>query len=298
MKAYAWRGGSARLVALSGIVVVRGRPLKGAEVEALDSISGWAAMTSENGEFVLPDVLWYPSAQHHLLVTANDYQRRRLQVTAPEIYPENGMASVGKLRFDQGRRTEGEAIPGKNSVTYIEYDRNNAGYYKSLFQRLSENKQTDDERLLAASRYVASRLLTRDGYAESPRHLDDESPRQILENGSRYCGKLSLALATIAIAGNYKARLVNVIDRMLQPSAHMVTEVYYGEQWHLYDPTSGDGPHNQAGTCVVSYKELFQTRDRLSLAPVPDHLPKIHGSGCDWLYMAYASGFHHYYCFR
>jgi hypothetical protein len=248
MKAYAWQGVSPKLISLSGRIVGRDRPLKGAEIEALDSASGWAAITNEEGRFVLPDVMWYPGAQYVLLVKANDYQERALRLQASATYPGDGIQNIGELRFDLGFKFDRD-MPGQNSVSYIEYDESNADYYKELFARLTASKPTNEEKLAAATRYVAGKLISNAiaGRAESPRHFNDESPRQILESGSLYCGKLSLALATVARAGNYKARLVNVVDAMIQPSAHMVTEIYYDDQWHLYDPTSGTGLHNKDG---------------------------------------------------
>jgi Transglutaminase-like superfamily len=298
MKAYAWHGVSSKLISFSGKIVGRDQPLKGAEIEALDSTSGWAATANEKGEFVLPDVMWYPGAQYVLLVKANEYQERALRLQAPTSYPENGIQNVGELRFDLGSKIDRDT-PGQNSVSHIEYDRNNAAYYKELFGTLTASKHTDEEKLAVATRYVAGKLISNAiaGHSESPRHLNDESPRQILESGSRYCGKLSLALATIARAGNYKARLVNVVDSMIQPSAHMVTEIYYDEQWHLYDPTSGTGQHDKDGRSV-SYKQLCLSVDTLSIDAVPDHLPMTHNSQADWLSKVYRSGFHHYYYFR
>jgi hypothetical protein len=297
MKAYARQGVSPRLFALSGKILGSDQPLKGAEIEALDSTSGWAGMTNEQGDFVLPDVMWYPGAQYVLLVKANDYQQRALKLKAPASYPEDGIHHIGELRFDQGFKVD-RGMPGQNSASYIEYDKDNAEYYKELFDRLTASKHTDEEKLAAANQYVAGKLVSGSiaGHSESPRHLNDESPRQILESGSSYCGKLSLALATIARAGNYKTRLVNVIDAMIQPSAHMVTEVYYGGQWHLYDPTIGTDLHDKDGT-TVSYKQLCLSVDTMSIDTAPEHLPMTHNAEADWLNKVYKSGFHHYYFF-
>ena len=299
MKAYKWRGISPKLISLSGKIMGRDQPFKGAEIEALDSTSGWAATTDEDGGFVLPDLMWYPGAQYVLLVRANDYQERGLHVQAPVSYPENGIQNIGELRFDHGYKIDRD-IPGQNSLSYVEYDGKNNEYYKALFDRLTASSHTDEEKLVAAAKYVAGKLRSDviAGNSESPRHLNDESPRQILESGSRYCGKLSLALATIARAGNYKARLVNVIDAMIQPSAHMVTEIYYGDQWHLYDPTTGAGLRDKERSRTVSYKQLCLAVDSMSIDAVPDHLPKTHNSEADWLHNVYRSGFHHYYYFR
>lgn len=297
MKAYASQGVSPKLISLSGKVMGIDQPLKGAEIEALDSTSGWASITKEDGRFVLPDVVWYPGAKYVLLVSANDYQERALRLQAPPGYPVDGILDIGELRFEQGSTID-RGVPGQNSASYVEYDVNNTEYYKALFDSLTAGKNADDEKLEAVTKYVAGKLLPGSvaGHSESPRHLNDESPRQILESGSRYCGKLSLALATIARSGNYKTRLLNVIDAMIQPSAHMVTEIYYDDQWHLFDPTMGAGIRNKNGK-TVSYKQLALLADSLSIALVPRHLPMVHNSEPDWLSKVYGSGFHHYYYF-
>ena len=299
IKASAWQGVSPRLASLSGRMMRGDRPLKGAEIEALYSTSGWAVIANRDGGFVIPDITWYPGVRYVLLVRANDYQQRGFQVDAPASYPERGIQDIGELRFDEGFRF-GQDITGQNSISYLTYDRHNDEFYKNLCARLTAGKHTDDERLAAAAAYVAGKLVGEEAAAadfESPRHLDDESPREVLERGSRYCGKLSLAFATLAKAGNYTTRLVNVIDSMVEPSAHMVTEVYYREQWHLFDPTSGIAPHSKEGD-IISYKQICLSNDSIDIESAPSHLPMIHGTTTDWLAMAYRSGFHHYYYFR
>ncbi len=119
--------------------------------------------------------MWYPGAQYVLLVKANDYQERGLQVQAPVSYPKNGIQNIGELRFDHGYKIDRD-IPGQNSASYVEYDGKNNEYYKALFDRLTASKHTDEEKLVAATQYVAGKLRSDviAGNSESPRHLNDE----------------------------------------------------------------------------------------------------------------------------
>jgi hypothetical protein len=299
MRVSAWQGLPPKLLSISGKIVTKEQTLKGAEVEALDSVSGWAGTTDEQGRFVLPDVIWYSGARYVLVITANDYQARQLQVNAPEGYPEDGVLDLGELRFDRGCKLDGTNVLGMNSMSFIEYDNRNADYYKRVFSELTTGKQTDEEKVLAINQHIAKRLLSDNpaGNPESQRYINYESPRQILESGSPYCGKLAVLLATVAKAGNYNVRVINVVDAMIRPSAHMVTEVYYGDRWHLYDPTIAVPLRNQQGN-VASYQELRLEANSISPRSVPDHLPMIHSSDENWLRKVYSSGFHHYYFFK
>lgn len=281
MRVAAWQGERPRLISLAGKVVARkaGKEvLKGAEIEALDSVSGWAAITDSAGEFVLPDLIWYPGAQYSLVIIANDYQARQFQVSAPASYSPDGVVSIGELEFDRGCAIDVAGLPGRSSISYVKYDKENTAYYRALFDEMTRDKQTNEEKLDAINRYVASKLIAGDD-AE-----DYQSPLQVLEQGSRYSGKLALAVATIAESGNYKTRILDLIDRAPQPTARMVTEVYYGDQWHMYDPAIGEVFRKKDGT-VASYKELIQDYDVIC----SDLAPKI----C--LHRQYRSGIHHYY---
>ncbi|HYP30040.1 MAG TPA: transglutaminase-like domain-containing protein [Blastocatellia bacterium] len=293
MKVSAWQGTPPGLISLTGKIVARKGALRGAEVEVLDSASGWASLTDGRGEFVLRDVVWYPRATYTVLIKANDYQARQAKVIAPSTYPDGGVLNVGELGFDKGCQIDAAGLPGKNSVSYIESDGHNLDYYKGLFNELTAGKQTDEERLEAISRFVASKLIS--GESGEPGFVYKSGPpRNILENGSRYCGDLAVAMAVIAEAGNYKARVLDLIDAASQPSAHMVTEIYYGERWHLYDPVTGS-PVQIKDKRVLSYKEVRLGAEFISLRAMPQHLPKIPDRANDRMADLYGSGFHHYY---
>jgi len=298
MKASAWRGLPPRLISLSGRLASNDQALPGVEIEALDSTSGWASITDEEGNFVLPDVMWYPDVRYWLVVSPNDYQRRTFRINATTIYPEGGILNVGELQFQRGRQSDGDRLSGRNSITHVRFDASNSAYYRELFDSLTAGKRSDEEKMAAINEYVAGRLVPKESQSlsESARSSTQESPRQTLQDGSRYCGKLAMALATIAEAGNYKARVVNIVDEMVQPSAHMVTEIYYGDVWHLYDPTTP--PASCQRVNLMSYRQMKLQANFVSIPPVTDHLPMIHQTDIDWLRRAYASGFHHYYCFE
>jgi hypothetical protein len=160
---------------------------------------------------------------------------------------------------------------------------------------LTEARIGDEERLGAISRYVAERLIPGPAEEESRsrRGIDCVSPREVLEHGSHYCGQLAVALATLAEAGNYRARVLDLIDRAERPSTHMVAEVFYGDRWHLYDPFL-EGAAGIRNGRVASYRELRLDADLTSGKPVREHLPGS-GHGANWIADLYRSGLHHYY---
>ena len=290
----AWQGAPAELISLKGKIVGKNGALSGAEVEALDSISGWAGLTDERGAFSLLDVLWYPGAAYTLVVAANDYQSRSLNVRAPINRPPGGVLDVGDLDFDSGCRVDLATLPGRNSITAIAYDEINSSYYRTLFDKLTEGKTHDEEIMGVISRYVSEKLMTPGaGGGSIRRQVDSTSPREVLEHGSRYCGQLAVALATIAEAGNYQTRVLDLIDPTeWPPTTHMVAEVFYGDRWHLYDPFL-EGASGRRNGRVASYTELRLDPDLRLPGPLRDHLPGS-GDGPNWVDL-YRTGLHHYY---
>jgi hypothetical protein len=288
MRVSAWQGVQPKLIGLSGKILTSRQDkvvLRGAEVEALDSVSGWATLSDEEGIFFLPDVTWYPQARYTLVVTNNEYQAKQLSVLTPATYPAGGILNVGDLELASGCPMDLSGTQGRNSISLIEYDDANTDYYKNIFNKLIEGKETDEEKLEAIHRYVREKVI-----AES---ATDKlrSPRLIMENGSSYSGELALALATLAKVGNYNTRLIDLIDTAKPAYARMVTEVYYGDRWHLYDPVSGPVLRDQDGL-VVSYKEL-----RLSTSLLSEHLQKSAPVDAKGTSGIYRSGIHHYYYF-
>src|SRR5919205_336545 len=78
VRASKWRGVAPRLVAITGKT-----NLPGAQVQALDSRSGWATLCDLEGNFRLPDVMWYAGASYELIVSTDYRQGKRVRVPAP-----------------------------------------------------------------------------------------------------------------------------------------------------------------------------------------------------------------------
>ncbi len=286
LKVAAWQGETPKLISLSGRVITKHgskQSVEGAEIEALDSISGWASLTDQSGKFVLRDVIWYPKAPYTLIIKINSHETRQLHVSGPEKHPDNGIVQLGELAIDKGCKIDVTNTPGMNSVSQIKFDKENAKYYQDLFADLTNGKNTDEEKLDAINKYIANKFTseeTVEGYL---------SPRQIIENGSPSKGNLALAFVTLAEAGNYQARMLDLIDAASPPYIHLVTEVYYKEGWHLYDPVIGKSFRNQAHK-VASYKDFrldADCRQNLLNDPSQGLNPQLTN--------LYLSGFYHYY---
>ncbi|HXG64157.1 MAG TPA: transglutaminase-like domain-containing protein [Blastocatellia bacterium] len=220
VKVAAWQGEQPRPVSLSGRLTGSGAQvaaLRGAQVVALESASGYAALSDGEGKFTLPHVTWYPGAAYNLVITADAYQVRRLKVSAPPVYPDDGIIAVGDLRFAEGDEVAQPDAP----VRYLQYDGENGEYYQELFHRLTASAETDEQKIDAICRFVATKL----NYNEQARSF--KNPRLILERGSCYCSNLALAMAAITKAGEYPTRTVHLSDGPQHRSTHVVVEVYY-----------------------------------------------------------------------
>lgn len=283
MRLARWRGSEPRLASVVGRLKTQG-----AKVEALDSVSGWATLADSEGRFVLPDVLWYPGASYNFIITTDIHNVRLITMTAPENFPEGGRLDLGEIDSDKGCEIDVVGLPGTNSISYIDLDAGNAQYYKSVFDKITLGLDSDAEKLDAINKFVAMKL----NYAEQGEGFD--SPRQILERGSRYCGDLSFLMATIADAGNYKTRMVDLSDGTATPSTHVVVEIFYEDAWHLFDPTFGVFFRNKAGQ-VASYKEMRLNPGLITRDAYQALGPKTVKWLLDWVPDVYRSGFHHYY---
>ncbi len=285
------QGQKVKHIAIAGRIIKRlpnKQPLAGIDVAAIESISGWATLTDASGSFLLPDVLWYPGIKYTLLITVNEYQIRQLELNAQTNFPQQGIVNVGELSFEDGREISQANLLRQNSISHLKYDISNISYYQDLFNKLTANRATDEEKIEAINNYVAARLVI----SESP--FSSKTPFATLSNGSSFCGDLALALATIAEAGNYKTRLIDMLDGEKQASSHMVTEIYYGDRWHLYDPTAGLSFRN-ADDSMASYKELAQEINFKFPISAPRHQPRIVNPAVDWMASLYHSGIHHCY---
>ncbi len=244
MKLARWRGREPKFISIAGRLNV-----PNAQVQALDSRSGWAALADSDGAFVLPLELWYPRASYELVISPDDSAARLIKVTAPEEFPENGVLRVGELDVGRGASVDLTSLIGVNSITREDFDYQNREFYRDLFDKLSAGKQSDEERINAVYNYVASKL----NYNETQWELG--SPRRVLETGSKYCGHLGTAMQTLLEVGGYKARAIHMIDGKYPLGTHVVVEVFYDGGWHLYDPTFGLKFLTKDGS-VASYRDL------------------------------------------
>ncbi len=276
------RGNEPRLVSIAGETGV-----PGARVQALDSLSGWATLCDPQGKFTLPDVLWYPDATYDLIVSADEDKGEVVKVSAGSLDPSTGVVNVGRLALDTDRRVDLSELPGDNSYTYEYFDLQNRDYYRKVFDELTAHLTLDEEKVDAVNNYVAAKL----NYKETQWELG--SPRRILEYGSQYCGHLSTAMATI-LAVAFPIRIIHLTDKASPPNTHVVVEVFYDRDWHLYDPTYGVKFKNNGGR-VASYKELKLNPALVSsdlFSSFRQRYPKVLLNS---LADIYSSGHHHFY---
>jgi hypothetical protein len=286
MKWARWRGHEPRLMSITGRLNA-----PGAQVQALDSRSGWATLADRDGRFVLPGVMWYPGASYNLVVSTDELTGRLIKIAAPDTFPESGAFNAGEWDADLGERIEIGPLMGISSISREDIDSANSDYYKDLFKELTADKESDVEKIGAINDFVASKHT----HDETP--WEPGSPRQVLERGSRYCGHLAGALQTLVAAGGYKTRAVNMSDGNDPPATHMVVEVNYGGGWHLYDPTYGVKFQNRDGQ-IASYKEV-----RLDTSLILEDLfqsvrRKIRHRVVEQIKGTYETGYHHFYEFE
>jgi Transglutaminase-like superfamily len=282
-----WQGGDPRIVTITGRLAGYGAQvevLRGARVIAAESVSGYSAMSDTNGRFTLPHLTWFPGASYNLLVVADAYHSGRLKLVSPATCPSNGIIDFGELRFE-----EGDGVNQKPMyVRPMKYDIENAEYYNGMFTRLTSGQPSDEGAIDAICKYVASKL----NYEETTR--DFHSPREVLERGSCYCSNLALAMAAITAAGNYPTRTVHLSDSPEHKYTHVVVEVYYGDHWHLYDPTYGVFFRNRNEE-IASYKELRLDPGLVTLASFTTLKRDTAESILTWMPETYGTGFHQIY---
>jgi len=258
--------------------------VKGAQVTVLQSTSGYSASSDGQGRFLVPHLLWYPGATYDVYVTGDSYTVTRFRVTPPAALPAERIVDSGELRLETGEPVAEASAPTRR----MEYDAPNADYYRDIFQRATVRAETDAERIQGVARFVAAKL----NYNEPAWSF--RSPREVLERGSCYCSNLALAMAAITAAANYPTRTVHISDTADYRHTHVMVEVYYGGQWHLYDSTYGVGFLNKEGV-VACYRELRldptlitgETFRGLEASAVREIL--------EWMPSAYASGFNQMY---
>jgi hypothetical protein len=278
-----WRGLEPRLVSIAGQLNA-----PGAQIQALDSRSGWATLADRDGRFVLPAEMWYPAAVYDLLISNDESVGTLIKVRAPLVYPDEGVFSVGELNIGRGSTVQIKSLIGDNSVSAEDFDSSNSAYYKEWFDKLTGGKGSDKEKISALNDYVAGKL----NYDETQWELG--SPRRVLERGSQYCGHLSTALETLLVAGGYRTRAVHMSNGATPPGTHAVVEVFYDDDWHLYDPTFGLEFHDKDGR-VASYRDVRLDTSMLTEDLFVRFKPEDRRTWMALLPGIYQTGYHHYF---
>ena len=280
------RGHPPQLVSLAGNIGVAG-----AQIQALDSRSGWAALSDAEGQFLLLDLTWYPGASYDLILSTDGETGKVISITLPQPQSGGNIIDLGNLSFDNGKTVDLRDLPGITTVSYNSYDKANRAFYRDLYTQITAGKQADEAIIGAVNDYVATKL----NYDETQWEIG--SPRRILETGSQYCGHLATAMATLLVNGGYKVRELHLSNGQIPPGTHAVVEVAYGGAWHLYDPTYGTVYRNGDGA-VASYKEL-----RLDPSPIKEDLfqrfrPAARHEIVGLLLSIFRTGHHHFYAFK
>jgi hypothetical protein len=276
-----WRGSPPRLASVSGQV-----ELPGAEVQALDSRSGWASLSDPEGRFTLPGVVWYPGAGYDILISSDYEEGRFARVSTSSTLPPDGVFQAGRLN-PAGALVSLIRQPGVNSYSSEPYDQKNRDYYVDLYQRLTADKESDDDKVNAVNKFIGTRL----NYEQTGKDLG--SARRVIDEGSEFCGHLVVAMATIIVTG-YRARILHLMDTSVPPNTHAVVEVFYAGDWHLYDPTFGTRFLDEKGQ-VASYKTLRLNPSLVSAEAFSEYrrlYPKSDSVG--FMPAIYSSGYHHF----
>jgi hypothetical protein len=280
-------GQRTRTVLLSGTLMRNSafpEAVKGAEVSAVQSTSGYCSITNAEGHFTIPHLVWYPGATYNLLVMSDVFSVRRLSVDAPITCPENGVIDAGRLSIDGAPR----AVGGESPLRFMVYDWNNDSYYRALFDSLARGVDDDSDKINRICKFVATKLNRRNSTPSF------RTPRDILELGSGYCSNLALAMAAITSAGNFPTRTVHLTDNPEYTRTHVTVEVYYGEQWHLYDPTYGVHYSDRYGV-AASFKELRLNPELVTLEVFSSLDEREASETLAWMLADFASGYNQIY---
>ena len=277
-----WRGNPPRLASVAGQL-----EMAGAEVQALDSRSGWAALSDRDGRFTLPDVIWYPGASYDILVSTDYDKGTFASVSTSSTLPPDGVFQAGKVT-PIGNPVSLMGQPGVNSYNREPYDSKNRDYYVNLYEKLTAGKESDEQKVDAVNEFIGTKL----NYDESGTELG--APRRVIERGSQWCGHLAVAMATIVVSG-YPTRILHLRDVKTPPNPPAVVEVFYQRDWHLYDPTFAVRFLDENGQ-VASYRKLRLNPGLIppdALADYRRRYPKA--DPVTWMPGVYSSGYHHFY---
>jgi hypothetical protein len=287
VRAATLEGQQPRAALLSGVLErssVLPEAVQGAEVSVVQSKSGYCSLTDSQGRFTIPHLVWYPGARYNLLVMSDSFSVRRISITAPAAFPENGVIDAGRLYFEGAV----PAMTGETPIAHMVYDRNNDSYYRELFDRLAAGLEEDSDKIDRICKFVSTKLNRRNSTPSF------HTPRDILELGSCYCSNLALAMAAITSAGNLPTRTVHMTDNPEYTRTHVTVEVYYGDRWHLYDPTYGVHYSDPNGV-VASYKQLRLNPELVAPGTFSSLAEKEAGETLAWMLADFASGYNQIY---
>jgi transglutaminase-like putative cysteine protease len=211
-------------------------------------------------------------------------------VDGPSQFPEGAVYELGDVDLRESRQFSPDYQLAMSSTSRQDFDEANVAYYRELFSRLSSDKQSDEERVLAVNRYVADKLNYEGKDPSSSR-------RTVLERGSQFCGELAGAMATVLAAANFKTRQIDMTEGGERPGTHVVVEVYYDGGWHLFDPTYGTVYRRRDGE-VANYQDLRCEPGLISRDHFARLEPGIRRSVFGLMLAVYGSGHHHYYVFK
>lgn len=282
-----WKNKQTKTISLVGRLRGNGamvEALKGAQVIAIESTSGYTALTDQEGKFTIPHLTWYPGAEYNLVVSPSTFYNRLIKVKSPEILSETFVLDLGDLDFSLADEVERSELIFRT----MPYDSLNHNYYKALFDELTLGISSDEEKISKVNKYVATKL----NYNEPAKNFP--SPKAVIESGSCYCSNLAIAMAALTAAGNYPTRTVHLSDTPEYNNTHVVVEVYYKDQWHLYDPTYGIFFLNDLGV-VASYKDLRLNSLLVKSEAFQGFDPKLSEDVLKWMPGAFNSGFHQIY---
>src|SRR6185295_2035636 len=100
---------------------------------------------------------WYPGYIYYLVISAPGYKTLHIKVPAPWNYPVSGIFDIGNVQLLAGQEEDLTTIAGLNSIKFLKYDQTNDQYYKELFNKLTVDKNSDDEKFAALNDFVAKR---------------------------------------------------------------------------------------------------------------------------------------------
>lgn len=134
---------------------------------------------------------------------------------------------------------------------------------KGIFAMVTSSAKSDHERHLAVLNFLYKAAhhnqFVQPTYENKQAVLD---PLVLLELGEMRCGAVARVAADLFDAAGYRTRLV-------QAHSHVAAEIYYDEDWHLFDADLAGGPPVMIAGRIPSVAEL--ANDPFLIDRVPSH---------------------------